>query len=119
VLCLSYLVVLNLRPHYFFFTILGPNAELFLHQEEFDTYDHNIHIFVQLQFLRKRSKIIEIVAAKDIIFALAQSGLCAAFSRSKYLVSSYSSFFLFSPNRLDILPCYASNFAMVSCDLHA
>uniref|UniRef100_A0A453K3V4 Uncharacterized protein n=4 Tax=Aegilops tauschii subsp. strangulata TaxID=200361 RepID=A0A453K3V4_AEGTS len=34
-----------------------------------------------LQFLKKRSKIIEIVAAKDIIFALAHSGLCAAFSR--------------------------------------
>ncbi|KAJ4756279.1 Transducin/WD40 repeat-like superfamily protein [Rhynchospora pubera] len=51
-------------------------------QEEFDTYDHNVHLFLQLQFLRKRSKIVEIVAAKDIIFALAQSGLCAAFSRT-------------------------------------
>ncbi|BAT17233.1 uncharacterized protein [Oryza sativa Japonica Group] len=50
-------------------------------QEEFDTYDHNAHLFVKLQFLKKRSKIIEIVAAKDIIFALAHSGLCAAFSR--------------------------------------
>ncbi|KAK6121739.1 hypothetical protein DH2020_044522 [Rehmannia glutinosa] len=29
----------------------------------------------------KRSKIIEIVAARDIVFALAQSGVCAAFSR--------------------------------------
>lgn len=34
-----------------------------------------------LPFLRKRSKIIEIVAARDIVFALAQSGVCAAFSR--------------------------------------
>ncbi|KAG1334371.1 hypothetical protein COCNU_03G004900 [Cocos nucifera] len=51
-------------------------------QEEFDTYDHNIHFFLRLQFLKKRSKIIEIVAAKDVIFALAQSGLCAAFSRT-------------------------------------
>lgn len=34
-----------------------------------------------LSFLRKRSKIIEIVAARDIVFALAQSGVCAAFSR--------------------------------------
>ncbi|KAJ0983777.1 hypothetical protein J5N97_002133 [Dioscorea zingiberensis] len=49
-------------------------------QEEFDTYDDNIHSFLDLQFLKKRSKIIEIVAAKDVIFALAQSGLCAAFS---------------------------------------
>ncbi|CAD5169913.1 uncharacterized protein LOC135673080 [Musa acuminata AAA Group] len=51
-------------------------------QEEFDTYDHNVHWFLKLQFLKKRSKIIEIVAAKDVIFALAQSGLCAAFSRT-------------------------------------
>lgn len=36
-----------------------------------------------LPFLRKRSKIIEIVAARDIVFALAQSGVCAAFSRGK------------------------------------
>ncbi|CAM0949838.1 unnamed protein product [Alopecurus aequalis] len=50
-------------------------------QEEFDTYDHDAHLFVKLQILKKRSKIIEIVAAKDIIFALAHSGLCAAFSR--------------------------------------
>ncbi|GJM95635.1 hypothetical protein PR202_ga12400 [Eleusine coracana subsp. coracana] len=50
-------------------------------QEEFDTYDDNAHLFVKLQFLKKRSKIIEIVAAKDIIFALAHSGLCAAFNR--------------------------------------
>ncbi|KAG6471793.1 hypothetical protein ZIOFF_069239 [Zingiber officinale] len=50
--------------------------------EEFDTYDNNVNWFVKLQFLKKRSKIIEIVSAKDIIFALAQSGLCAAFSRT-------------------------------------
>jgi hypothetical protein len=54
---------------------------LCLLQEEFDTYDDNHHLFVKLQFLKKRSKIIEIVAAKDIIFALAHSGLCAAFNR--------------------------------------
>lgn len=34
-----------------------------------------------LPFLKKRSKIVEIVAARDIVFALAQSGICAAFSR--------------------------------------
>ncbi|KAF6146715.1 hypothetical protein GIB67_009001 [Kingdonia uniflora] len=50
--------------------------------EEFDTYDPTAHIFLRLQFLKNRSKIIEIVAAKDIIFALAHSGLCAAFSRT-------------------------------------
>ena len=29
----------------------------------------------------KRTKVIEIVAARDIVFALAHSGVCAAFSR--------------------------------------
>jgi hypothetical protein len=57
-------------------------------QEEFDTYDHNAHMFVKLQILKKRSKIIEIVAAKDIIFALAHSGLCAAFSRGRFFPPS-------------------------------
>nr|CAD1822566.1 unnamed protein product [Ananas comosus var. bracteatus] len=51
-------------------------------QEEFDTYDPSVHLFVQLQFLARRSRIIEIVSAKDAIFALAQSGLCAAFCRT-------------------------------------
>jgi hypothetical protein len=41
---------------------------------------------VVLPFLRKRSKIIEIVAARDIVFALAQSGVCAAFSRGSVLL---------------------------------
>jgi hypothetical protein len=66
------------------FTVISVNIILLCWiQEEFDTYDHNAHLFVKLQFLKKRSKIIEIVAAKDIIFALAHSGLCAAFSRGR------------------------------------
>ena len=52
-------------------------------QEEYDTYDDEVHFLVQLPFLWTRTKIIEIVAAKDVIFALSQSGLCAAFNRSK------------------------------------
>eukprot|EP00961_Rhodomonas_salina_P113409 1525688-Rhodomonas_salina.1 len=36
---------------------------------------------LKLSFLKKRSKITEIVAAKDVIFALAQSGVCVAYSR--------------------------------------
>ncbi|EES07638.1 hypothetical protein BDA96_04G342600 [Sorghum bicolor] len=51
-------------------------------QEEYDTYDDEVHFLVQLPFLWTRTKIIEIVAAKDVIFALAQSGLCAAFNRT-------------------------------------
>ncbi|KAG5052692.1 hypothetical protein JHK87_004890 [Glycine soja] len=50
-------------------------------QEEYDTHDPKGPSSAVLQFLRKRSKIIEIVAARDIVFALAQSGVCAAFSR--------------------------------------
>jgi hypothetical protein len=47
-----------------------------------------------LPYLRKRSKIIEIVAARDIVFALSQSGVCAAFSRGMVHLSSSSSFLL-------------------------
>ncbi|XP_042476137.1 uncharacterized protein LOC122057866 isoform X2 [Macadamia integrifolia] len=50
-------------------------------QEEYDTHDPKGHCPLVLPFLKKRSKIIEIVAARDIIFALAHSGVCAAFSR--------------------------------------
>nr|XP_043616090.1 uncharacterized protein LOC122588007 [Erigeron canadensis] len=42
-------------------------------QEEYDTHDS--------EELYKRSKIVEIVAAHGIVFALAESGICAAFSR--------------------------------------
>ncbi|KAF9586814.1 hypothetical protein IFM89_039966 [Coptis chinensis] len=51
-------------------------------QEEYDTQDpHEHYSSPTLHFLKKRSKIVEIVAAHDLIFALAQSGVCAAFSR--------------------------------------
>ncbi|KAJ7300230.1 hypothetical protein O6H91_Y032100 [Diphasiastrum complanatum] len=50
-------------------------------QEEFDTHDPKAHRFLKLPFLKKRSKIVEIVAARDTVFALAHSGVCAAFSR--------------------------------------
>eukprot|EP00245_Coleochaete_scutata_P007175 TRINITY_DN22284_c0_g1_i1.p1 TRINITY_DN22284_c0_g1~~TRINITY_DN22284_c0_g1_i1.p1 ORF type:complete len:473 (-),score=65.66 TRINITY_DN22284_c0_g1_i1:261-1679(-) len=50
-------------------------------QEEFDTHDPKAHQFMKLPFLKKRSRIVEIVAARDIVFALAQAGVCAAFSR--------------------------------------
>lgn len=56
-------------------------------QEEYDTHDPKGHCPTILPFLRKRSKIIEIVAAHDIVFALAQSGICAAFSRGQWVES--------------------------------
>lgn len=40
---------------------------------------------LKLSFLRRRSKIIEIVSAGDIVFALTLSGVCAAFRGSKRL----------------------------------
>ncbi|KAL6541671.1 hypothetical protein OROGR_011157 [Orobanche gracilis] len=49
--------------------------------EEYDTHDPKGFCSMLLPFLKKRSKIIEIVAARDIVFALAQSGVCAAFGR--------------------------------------
>jgi hypothetical protein len=50
-------------------------------QEEFDTNDPKAHHFLKLPFLKKRSRIVEIVAARDTVFALTHSGICAAFSR--------------------------------------
>eukprot|EP00294_Goniomonas_avonlea_P008555 CAMPEP_0114547908 /NCGR_PEP_ID=MMETSP0114-20121206/4704_1 /TAXON_ID=31324 /ORGANISM="Goniomonas sp, Strain m" /LENGTH=430 /DNA_ID=CAMNT_0001732473 /DNA_START=60 /DNA_END=1352 /DNA_ORIENTATION=+ len=51
-------------------------------QGELDTHDPDASK-LSLHFLLKRSKIVEIVAAKDIIFALASSGVCVAFARDK------------------------------------
>lgn len=48
-------------------------------QEEYDTYDDGI---AQLPLQWSRRKIIEVVAARDLIFALTESGLCGAFSRT-------------------------------------
>ncbi|XP_039054240.1 uncharacterized protein LOC120196508 [Hibiscus syriacus] len=50
-------------------------------QKKYDTYDPKGHCLMVLPCLRKRSKIIEIVAAQDIVFALAQSGVHATLSR--------------------------------------
>ncbi|KAL3837835.1 hypothetical protein ACJIZ3_022426 [Penstemon smallii] len=50
-------------------------------QEEYDTMDPKGYCPLTVPFTPTRSKIIEIVAARDIVFALAQSGVCAAFSR--------------------------------------
>ena len=48
-------------------------------REEYDTHDPKGPYSPVLPF--KRTKVIEIVAARDIVFALAHSGVCAAFSR--------------------------------------
>ncbi|CAL5056113.1 unnamed protein product [Urochloa decumbens] len=54
----------------------APSSSAFSCPEKFRNFQ------LQLPFLWTRTKIIEIVAAKDVIFALAQSGLCAAFNRT-------------------------------------
>ncbi|GKV02889.1 hypothetical protein SLEP1_g15270 [Rubroshorea leprosula] len=48
---------------------------------EYDTHDPKGHSPEALHFLMRRTKVMEIVAARDIVFALAHSGVCAAFSR--------------------------------------
>jgi hypothetical protein len=47
----------------------------------FNTYDETECDRFSLGFLQKRSRVVEIVGAKGMIFALAHSGVCAAFSR--------------------------------------
>ncbi|PWA74665.1 WD40/YVTN repeat-like-containing domain-containing protein [Artemisia annua] len=49
-------------------------------KEQYDTHDPKGYSLFLLPFLMKRSKGIEIVAAHGIVFALAVSGVCAAFS---------------------------------------
>ncbi|KAD4584548.1 hypothetical protein R6Q59_036578 [Mikania micrantha] len=49
--------------------------------EQYDTHDPKGQPSFVLPFLMKRAKVIEIVAAHGIVFALASSGVCAAFSR--------------------------------------
>ncbi|PVH62940.1 hypothetical protein PAHAL_3G435500 [Panicum hallii] len=67
-------------------------------QEEFDTYGGcEARLSKSPKFLTERSKIIEIVAAKDIIFALSQSGLCAAFDR---VMNKRIAFFNLNPDEV-------------------
>lgn len=63
-----------------FFLLRWFDPVVFILQGEFDTHDPSAKE-LKLSFLRKRSKIVEIVAAKDIVFALAGSGVCVAFER--------------------------------------
>lgn len=84
--------------YYQYFFLFEVNILLILDanlpQEEYDTHDPKGQVSMVLPFLRKRSKIIEIVAARDIVFALAQSGVCAAFSRGEDTKHLYFCFFL-------------------------
>ena len=59
-------------------------------QRVHDTHDPDV-ANLKLSFLRRRSKVVEIVAAGDIAFALTLSGVCAAFSGSKRIAFLNSS----------------------------
>ncbi|KAL2570090.1 hypothetical protein AAZV13_18G166500 [Glycine max] len=48
---------------------------------QYDTHDPSKTPSSLWPFLMKRTKVVEIVAAKNVVFALYHSGLCAAFSR--------------------------------------
>lgn len=48
---------------------------------QYDTHNPEGHCSLVIPFLMKRTKVVEIVAARDIVFSLTQSGVCAAFSR--------------------------------------
>lgn len=50
-------------------------------QVEYDTWDPKDSSALRLDFLKIRSKVVEIVAAKDLVFALSHSGVCSAFCR--------------------------------------
>jgi hypothetical protein len=50
-------------------------------QEEFDTHDPTEKSYFALHSLRTRSGVSEILGARDIIFALSDSGICTALSR--------------------------------------
>ncbi|XP_031103492.1 uncharacterized protein LOC116007057 isoform X1 [Ipomoea triloba] len=49
---------------------------------QYDTHNPEGHCSLVIPFLMKRTKVVEIVAARDIVFSLTQSGVCAAFSRA-------------------------------------
>ncbi|XP_061375495.1 uncharacterized protein LOC133317650 [Gastrolobium bilobum] len=73
------------KPHRSFATATAPHRFRTMRlSQQYDTHDpksHSSSPSTLLPFLMKRTKIVEIVAAKNIVFALAHSGLCAAFSR--------------------------------------
>lgn len=75
------------KPHRAFVAATAPhrfqNMRL---THQFDTHDskHRSSPKPFLPFLMKRTKIVEIVAAKNVVFGLAHSGLCAAFSRGEF-----------------------------------
>ncbi|GFP92320.1 peptidyl-prolyl cis-trans isomerase fkbp43 [Phtheirospermum japonicum] len=87
-------------------------------QEKYDTHDPNGYCSMSLPFLKKRSKIIEIVAARDIVFALAQSGVCVEVKPGKpithYCENARGRLRI---SQLSLSLCIASQYLCESCHL--
>ncbi|KAF9615016.1 hypothetical protein IFM89_021587 [Coptis chinensis] len=86
-------------------------------QEELDIFHPKAHLPVELRFLKKRSKIMDIIVAKDVIFALTQSGACAAFS---LLSSEHIGFLNISSDQIIRSLFYnANNESLITVSIHA
>ena len=70
------------NPHTFKRHCARERFSSFKQQDVHDTHDPDA-ANLKLSFLRRRSKIVEIVSAGDIVFALTLSGVCAAFQGRK------------------------------------
>lgn len=66
-----------------------------MYQERYDIHDPVGQCSLVLPLLMKRAKVIEIVVVHDIVFALASSGVCAAFSRGDGTYVLWSTILLF------------------------
>lgn len=70
------------KPHRAFASATAPHRFRAIRlTHEYDTHDPSKTSSSLLPFLMKRTKVVEIVAAKNVVFALYHSGLCAAYSR--------------------------------------
>ncbi|XP_072148994.1 uncharacterized protein [Setaria viridis] len=86
-------------------------------QQEFGTYVAAALTPSVMKYLKKRCKIIEILAAKDIIFTLSHSGLCAAFDR---VTTKRIAFLNLSPDDvIRSLFCNKSNDSLITVSLYA
>ncbi|TKY65625.1 hypothetical protein E2542_SST08485 [Spatholobus suberectus] len=78
------------KPHRAFASATAPHRFRTMRlTHQYDTHDPSKARSSLLPFLMKRTKVVEIVAAKNVVFALYHSGLCAAFSRGKVALKNH------------------------------
>jgi len=83
------------KPHRAFASATSPHRFRTMRLTQYyDSHDPSKSRSSLLPFLLKRTKVVEIVAAKNLIFALYHSGLCAAFSRGEASLAPFDSWFL-------------------------